>query len=73
MLCRGGAALRLPTGIVAIPVSEDDAVLAQELYAALRRVDELGCNVALATMPLEQGIGVAIADRLRKAAAPRDV
>jgi L-threonylcarbamoyladenylate synthase len=72
VLCRGGTTLPLPAGIVTVPVSADDAALAQELYAALRRVDELGCDVVLATMPLEEGIGVAIADRLRKAAAPRE-
>ncbi len=72
VLFRGGSPQTHPTDIVAIPVSDDDAHLAQELYAALRRVDELGCDVVLATMPLEKGIGAAIADRLRKAAGPRD-
>jgi L-threonylcarbamoyladenylate synthase len=62
----------LPAGVIAIAVPEDDALLAQQLYAALRRADELGCDVVLATLPPEQGIGAAIADRLRKAAGPRE-
>jgi L-threonylcarbamoyladenylate synthase len=46
--------------------------LAHELYSLLRQVDKLGCDVALVAVPPEQGLGAAIADRLRRAAGPRE-
>jgi L-threonylcarbamoyladenylate synthase len=45
---------------------------ASELYAALREADASGAEIALVVPPPESGVGIAIADRLRKAAAPRD-
>jgi L-threonylcarbamoyladenylate synthase len=55
-----------------IRVPEQAAAFAQQLYAVLRAVDDAGFDVALAILPAEQGVGTAIADRLRKAAGPRD-
>jgi L-threonylcarbamoyladenylate synthase len=44
---------------------------AARLYAALRRLDQSGVSsIAVAPIP-ERGVGVAINDRLRRAAAPR--
>jgi L-threonylcarbamoyladenylate synthase len=57
--------------IAVFPLPRDEEELAHELYATLRQVDELGCDVALVTLPKEEGLGVAIADRLRRAAGPR--
>ena len=57
---------------VVLPTPENDRNLAQDLYALLRQADECGCDVILATLPAEEGIGAAIADRLRRAAGPRD-
>ena len=57
--------------ITIIPLPADDAELARVLYASLRQVDRLGCDVALIALPAETGIGAAIVDRLRKAAGPR--
>lgn len=54
------AAVRLPA---------DLAEYARQLYALLIHLDELGCQVILATLPPEEGLGAAIADRLRRAAA----
>lgn len=46
---------------------------AAQLYAALRRLDDSGVNsIAVAPIP-EHGVGLAINDRLRRAAAPRTV
>jgi L-threonylcarbamoyladenylate synthase len=65
-----------PRGLVAairwVPIPAEQAAWAQSLYASLRRVDELGCDVALTTLPEEAGLGTAIADRLRRAAGPRE-
>jgi L-threonylcarbamoyladenylate synthase len=53
-----------------LPESAEE--LAHELYGLLRRVDELGCEVALVRLPKAEGLGVAIGDRLRRAAGPRE-
>ena len=55
-----------------IEVPADEETYAQRLYALLRAVDDAGFDVALVTLPAEVGIGTAIADRLRKAAGPRE-
>jgi L-threonylcarbamoyladenylate synthase len=41
------------------------------LYAALRQADRLGLEVILAVPPARVGLGLAIADRLERAAGPR--
>jgi L-threonylcarbamoyladenylate synthase len=46
----------------------DSEELARNLYAGLRELDGRGCTVILCPLPPGEGIGVAIADRLRKAA-----
>jgi L-threonylcarbamoyladenylate synthase len=43
--------------------------LAERLYAGLRALDSEGCEVILCPVPGDAGIGAAIRDRLRKAAA----
>jgi len=42
--------------------------LAERLYAGLRALDAEGCTVILCPIPESEGVGVAIRDRLRKAA-----
>jgi L-threonylcarbamoyladenylate synthase len=46
--------------------------LAERLYAGLRSLDAQGCDTILCPMPPAEGIGVAIRDRLRKAARSND-
>jgi L-threonylcarbamoyladenylate synthase len=65
-------ALAVPPSVIHLPLPADDAEIAHTLYASLRQADELGCDVVLASLPEARGIGAAIADRLRKAAGPRD-
>lgn len=49
----------------------DGEAAARALYAGLRALDEAGCEVILAEAVAETGLGEAVADRLKKAAAPR--
>ena len=63
-------ALRLDARLVSLEVPEDDAGFARVLYARLREADELG-DLLLVVPPSETGLGLAVADRLRRAAAPR--
>ncbi|MBX7078343.1 MAG: threonylcarbamoyl-AMP synthase [Nannocystaceae bacterium] len=46
--------------------------LAHQLYATLRQLDAAGCDVIVATLPPPAELGLAVADRLRRAAGPRD-
>lgn len=46
--------------------------LARNLYAGLRKLDAKGCTAILCPVPPPDGIGVAIRDRLRKAALGKD-
>lgn len=63
--------LDLP-GVSHRPMPDSPEGFARELYAALREADAAGAEIALIVPPPESGVGIAIADRLRKAAAPRD-
>ncbi|MER7498554.1 L-threonylcarbamoyladenylate synthase [Nonomuraea pusilla] len=55
--------------VVALPASMP--AYARELYAFLRELDQRGCDLIIASPPAEQGLGAAIANRLRRAAGPR--
>ena len=51
---------------------DDIAGMARELYAALRDLDASGVDVVIAALPPSAGLGEAVADRLRRAAGPKD-
>jgi L-threonylcarbamoyladenylate synthase len=46
----------------------DQEQLARRLFAGLRELDAAGATVIVCPLPKEEGLGVAIRDRLRKAA-----
>ncbi len=62
---------RAPAGVPSIPLPEEPEERARRLYAVLREVDAAGYDVAVVALGQESGIGLAVADRLRRAAAPR--
>ncbi|WP_037625543.1 L-threonylcarbamoyladenylate synthase [Streptomyces aureus] len=55
--------------VVALPGSLD--AYAQGLYGFLRELDQQGCDLIVASLPVEEGLGLAVANRLRRAAGPR--
>ncbi|MFI6360357.1 L-threonylcarbamoyladenylate synthase [Streptomyces sp. NPDC050743] len=55
--------------VVALPGSM--AAYARGLYGFLRELDRQGCDLIVASLPVEEGLGLAIANRLRRAAGPR--
>ncbi|WP_245769721.1 L-threonylcarbamoyladenylate synthase [Streptomyces indicus] len=55
--------------VVEVPASLP--AYARELYGFLRELDRRGCDLILAALPAEEGLGLAIANRLRRAAGPR--
>ncbi len=61
---------RVPHEVTLLAVPADAAGFAQVLYARLRESDALG-DVILAVPPGESGLGLAVRDRLQRAAAPR--
>jgi L-threonylcarbamoyladenylate synthase len=56
--------------VVAVPTSA--AEYARSLYGFLRELDQRGCDLIIASLPAPDGLGLAIANRLRRAAGPRD-
>jgi L-threonylcarbamoyladenylate synthase len=78
-LAEGGArvAVAVPEGVevpaplAALRIPGDIEGLARELYALLRSLDASGIDVAVVSVPREEGLGLAVVDRLRRAAAPR--
>ncbi|TQK98398.1 translation factor SUA5 [Streptomyces puniciscabiei] len=55
--------------VVKVPASM--AAYARGLYRFLRELDQQGCDLIVASLPAEEGLGLAIANRLRRAAGPR--
>ncbi len=68
IMARRPLQLRHPRARVRI-ISGDLAQYARELFAALRELDAQGRQVIVAESVAEQGLGLAIMDRLRRAAA----
>ena len=62
------AGVDLPDALVPLARSVDVAAYAHDLYRALREADALGLDVVLAIAPPPGGLGVAVADRLGRAA-----
>jgi L-threonylcarbamoyladenylate synthase len=59
-----------PPAVVRLEIPEDAEGFARVLYARLREADLLG-DVILAVPPPASGLGLAVRDRLKRAAAPR--
>lgn len=55
--------------VVAVPAST--TAYARGLYGFLRELDQRGCDLIVASLPVEEGLGLAIANRLLRAAGPR--
>lgn len=56
-----------PVGVVRLASPKDSAEYAAQLYAALRRADELGLTRIVAIVPGGDEVAAAVADRLRRA------
>jgi L-threonylcarbamoyladenylate synthase len=67
----GPASLALPRDLRRFDIPEDPAGAARLLYMRLREADMAGLDILLACLPPAQGLGLAVRDRLSRAAAPR--
>jgi L-threonylcarbamoyladenylate synthase len=65
------ASVALPSAVFRAEIPEDAEGLARELYGKLRQLDAEGYDVVVAALPDEHGLGLAVRDRLMRAAAPR--
>jgi L-threonylcarbamoyladenylate synthase len=63
--------LALPAGAHHVTVPAEAADFARVLYGLLRRLDAEGYGLIVASLPPEEGLGLAVRDRLGRAAAPR--
>jgi L-threonylcarbamoyladenylate synthase len=70
LIALAGAATA-PPGVTCLADPVDEHRYAQDLYAALRQADERGMEIVVAVLPPDRGVGSAIRDRLRRAAAGR--
>ncbi|HJB68748.1 MAG TPA: threonylcarbamoyl-AMP synthase [Candidatus Fournierella excrementigallinarum] len=68
-LCFDGEGGQLPVPSVCYGAKEDDAAQARELFSALRRLDEKGAQRVYARCPHVGGVGLAVYNRLVRAAA----
>ena len=62
----------VPPGLPSLAQPADAVEYAHVLYAALQRADAIGSDVVLAVPPVGEGVGVAVRDRLRRAASAGD-
>ncbi len=69
VLAREG--LAVAQGATSFTVPADAEGFARVLYATLRLADASGAEVILASLPAAEGAGLAVRDRLLRAAAPR--
>ena len=67
---KGRAAELAAAGKKVVLLSTQD-VAAKKVYASLRRADRSRADVIVVPLPEEEGLGLAVADRLRKAAGKR--
>jgi L-threonylcarbamoyladenylate synthase len=61
----------IPPDVTAFALPATPEELARVLYTTLRQIDRQGFDAILVSLPTEKGLGLAIADRLRRAAGPR--
>ncbi|MGH9025577.1 MAG: Sua5 family C-terminal domain-containing protein, partial [Acidimicrobiia bacterium] len=59
----------VPDGLEVLEPPRDADEFARELYALLREADARHLDVVLVVPPAPEGIGIAVRDRLRRAAA----
>lgn len=63
------AQIATPPQVIRLAAPTTDEEYAQQLYAALRKADQLGIQRVVAITPAGDGIALAIRDRLRKASS----
>ena len=65
------ADFQTPEGVIRLAAPQEITEYARDLYAALRKADELGLAEVVVQQPVGDGIEIAICDRLKRAARGR--
>ena len=60
-----------PSGVTRLAAPKNDNEFARDIYAALRKADELGLSEVVVEQPTGDGIAIAIRDRLERASKGR--
>jgi L-threonylcarbamoyladenylate synthase len=68
LLPYGWRAPLVPARVLRCANLNEPDLLARDLYSLMRELDEGGAEVIVCPLPAAEGIGLAIRDRLRKAA-----
>ena len=68
VLCSGG---NFSSGIFILPYGKSSAEQAENLFSSLRQADDIGCDIVYVQMPDTEGIGLAVYNRLLRAAGFR--
>ena len=68
VLCSG---IDLPDGIINLPYGDTSEEQAENLFSSLRKADEFGCREVYVKIPDTKGIGLAVYNRLLRAAGFR--
>jgi L-threonylcarbamoyladenylate synthase len=63
--------LKAPPGVQHLVAPEDATPLARALYELFRAADAARVDVVVVVVPSDRGLGLAVLDRLQRAAAPR--
>ena len=63
------AGVTLPDAVTTLSAPTTDEEYARVLYQSLREADDLGVDVVVTVLPPAAGLGAAVGDRLRRAAA----
>lgn len=63
------AEIPTPSHLVRLAAPENAEAYARELYGALHAADDMQCTDVIAVLPEPTGIGIAVRDRLKRAAA----
>lgn len=71
VVCIKAPTQRLPETVHLLQVGPTIERAAHELYAALRELDARGCEIIVTSLPPPEGIGLAVRDRLIRAAAAK--
>ena len=67
-LCFDGEEDKLPINAVSYGAENDSLAQAQRLYGALRQLDDMGAKRVFARCPSKEGVGLAVCNRLFRAA-----
>ena len=62
---------KVPDNVISLPYGSSSEEQGENLFSSLRKADEIGCSEVYVKMPEKTGFGLAVYNRLLRAAAFR--